>query len=350
MPRDKWPSDLLEWFLLNQRQMPWRSDPQPYFVWVSEVMLQQTQVVTVIPYFERFISRFPTPFALAKADLSEVLKLWEGLGYYSRARCLHRAMQEIVSSCEGVIPSDYEHLQTFPGMGPYCAAAVSSIAFDRPVPVVDGNVIRVFCRFFGVFEDSKSPAVRKELFSRLSEPIQTVRPSLFNQAMMELGALICTPKSPSCSSCPLSEACYAYQNQKIEQLPVVFKKPPTPHYDVVVGLFYNSDQQLLVVQRDLSKMLGGLWELPGGKVLPSLSLESSLSVLFQEKYGLTLSSVRFLSKVKHAYTHFKITVHAFEVSSNSCVSLKDPFQFVSLEAIHTLPFSKATLKIFLSIS
>ena len=204
-----WRDQLLNWFNEHQREMPWRSNPLPYNVWVSEIMLQQTQVDTVIPYFNRFLDRFPTVHDLAKAPQDDVLKLWEGLGYYSRARNLHKAAKHVSQELNGELPSDYEGLQTILGIGPYCAAAITSIAFGNPVPVVDGNVFRVFTRFWGIYEDIKLPTTRKMLFDRLTPEIQHVNPSSFNQGIMELGALVCSPKQPKCSSCPLSSDCFA---------------------------------------------------------------------------------------------------------------------------------------------
>ncbi|MBT5855806.1 A/G-specific adenine glycosylase, partial [bacterium] len=206
----KWVSELLAWFNSEQRDMPWRDDVQPYKTLVSEVMLQQTQVVTVIPYFNRFIDAFPTIQELANADLQQVLKLWEGLGYYSRARNLQKAAKFVCEDLQGVFPSTYKALMELPGVGPYIAAAIISIAFDTPVPVVDGNVLRVFTRYWGIDDDIRDAKVRKTLFDRLTPYIESSRdPSSFNQGIMELGALICSPKSPDCSVCPIREECYA---------------------------------------------------------------------------------------------------------------------------------------------
>jgi A/G-specific adenine glycosylase len=206
---------LLEWFIKNQRPMPWRDDPQPYYVWLSEVMLQQTQVETVIPYFQRFVQAFPDVQALAAAEQQTVLKRWEGLGYYARARHLHKAAQAVVEQYNGELPQNVHDLQKLPGFGPYTAAAVSSIAFDQPVPVVDGNVLRVGCRFWGIATDIRHPRARTELQSRLQPFVSAMSPGVFNQALMELGALICRPQSPRCHGCPLAADCVAYQNRRV---------------------------------------------------------------------------------------------------------------------------------------
>lgn len=257
-------SDLLEWFGRNQREMPWRTHRDPYWVWVSEAMLQQTQVATVIPYFLRFIDQFPSVEVLASAELQSVLKAWEGLGYYSRARNLHRAAQTIVSDYGGNLPSDYAQLQTLPGFGPYIAAAVASIAFEVPVPVVDGNVLRVFARYWGIEEDIRNSKVRNVVFDRLRLPISTVQPSQFNQAIMELGALVCTPKNPDCTACPLSRSCYGHTHDQVDRLPYKSTKPPVPHHVIGVGVIRKSGK-VLIGRRKESQMLGGLWEFPGGK-------------------------------------------------------------------------------------
>ena len=186
-------------------------------------MLQQTQVDTVIPYFNRFVARFPTVEDLAKADLQDVLKLWEGLGYYSRARNLHKAAQFD-------LPADYDELQKLPGIGPYCAAAIASIAFGQPVPVVDGNVLRVFARFWGIFDDIRKTKVRNVLFEKLKPFIAEENPSDFNQAIMEIGALICKPKSPKCAECPLNTDCFAHNANQTDKLPFKSASKPVPHY------------------------------------------------------------------------------------------------------------------------
>ncbi len=347
MPANFWPHVLISWFKTHQREMPWRSDPQPYYVWLSEVMLQQTQVVTVIPYFHRFLAQFPTVEALANSELEPVLKLWEGLGYYSRARNLHKAAQQVMRLHGGVIPSDYVTLQTLSGLGPYSAAAVASIAFGDSVPVVDGNVIRVFCRFWGISDDSRSPRVRTLLFDRLKSYISAVNASYFNQAMMELGALVCTPKSPRCLDCPLSSDCVAYQDNRTETLPYTPKKPKVPHYAVSVG-FCLHDASFLILKRKEKGMLGGLWELPGGKVLEGESFSEAMVREFREKTGLSVVSDYLCGAIRHAYTHYKITVYVFECHLDSDVlpPSTDTLKWIPKQDISLYPFSKGTLKAF----
>ncbi len=344
-----WVNRLLAWFEDNQREMPWRSNSLPYYVWVSEMMLQQTQVSTVIPYFNRFIHRFPTLEILAQSDQQDVLKQWEGLGYYSRARNLHKAAQYITNKLSNKVPSTYEKLQELPGVGPYIAAAVASIAFEVPVPVVDGNVLRVFSRFWGVFDDIRHSKVRTKLFDRLTPIVQSVkRPSQFNQAIMELGALVCTPtKSPHCNHCPISSACYANAHHKQAELPYKSKSKPTPHYDIAVGVIRKGDT-ILIGKRKQDQMLGGLWEFPGGKQTDKEPLEATVLREVKEETGLEVKINKKITSVKHAYTHFKITLHAYDcryVSGKAMAYTTDDIRWVSLDELEKYPFPKANSKL-----
>ena len=345
---DAWVKSLLEWFNTHQRAMPWRSNPQPYLVWVSEIMLQQTQVDTVIPYFERFVSTFPTVESLASADQEDVLKLWEGLGYYSRARNLHKAAKLIVSDYDGQLPSDYKAMQKIPGIGPYCAAAIGSIAFGVKVPVVDGNVLRVFARFWGIEDDIANPKTRQILFDRLMPFIQPAPPSEFNQGIMELGALICTPKSPKCTECPLQRSCYANFNNEQSNLPVKTKKAPTPHYTIGIGVILKG-RQILIAKRKEDQMLGGLWEFPGGKKKETETIEETVLREVKEETTLSVALLEPIAVVNHAYTHFKITMHAYLCEYLSGIEKplsSDKLEWIDLNDLETRPFPTANKKIF----
>ncbi len=336
-------SKLLNWYNTNKREMPWRSDPVPYKVWISEMMLQQTQVDTVIPYFLRFHEAFPTLKDLAEAPQEAVLKLWEGLGYYSRARNLHKAAQFIHKELNGVFPNTYEQLQTLPGIGPYCSAAIASIAFNEPVPVVDGNVLRVFTRFWGIFEDIRQPKVRVLLFEKLKPYVAAAKPSDFNQAIMELGALICKPKTPKCTECPFQDDCVAFQTSTVDQLPVKAKSPKVPHYTIAVGIIWH-ENQILIGKRKEDQMLGGLWEFPGGKQKENETLENTVKREILEETGLTVSVGDEIAVVKHAYSHFKITMHAFNcryVSGEAMPKTTDELRFVNVKDLNRYPFPKA---------
>lgn len=342
-----WVDRLLDWFGQHQREMPWRSQPEPYFVWVSEMMLQQTQVDTVIGYFNRFIQRFPTVEDLAQAELQDVLKLWEGLGYYSRARNLHKAAQKVVDQFSGNLPSDYATLQTLPGLGPYCAAAITSIAFGNPVPVVDGNVLRVFSRFWAIEEDILLPKVRKQIFEALIPFIAQTDPSQFNQGIMELGALVCKPTVPLCDQCPLQPDCKAYRENKVRLLPIKAKKAPVPHYTIAVGVIWK-EGHILVAKRKETQMLGGLWEFPGGKNKPGETLEQTVSREIEEETGLKVNVGKLYTKVNHAYTHFKITLYAFRcdyVAGVASPHTSDELRWILPETLHHLPFPTANKKI-----
>jgi len=339
--------ELLDWFLHHQREMPWRSNPIPYWVWISEAMLQQTQVATVIPYFHRFIQRFPTVDSLAGADLQDILKMWEGLGYYSRARNLHRAAISIMTQFNGQIPDDYVTLQTLPGFGPYIAAAVVSIAFEKAVPVVDGNVLRVFSRYWAIADDISAGRTRSAIFSRLVPVIQHVRPSQFNQAIMELGALYCTPKSPACPKCPVRSGCEANATQQVDRFPVKAKKAAVPHFTIGVGVIWHGGR-LLVTRRKEDQMLGGLWEFPGGKQLPGEGIVDTIRREITEELDISVTVGDPIQVVKHAYSHFKITMIAHHCTfDHGDIKLKSAsaMKWVWPHELREFPFPKANTKI-----
>ena len=307
-----WVSALLGWFAERKRDMPWRRDrPRPYAVWVSEIMLQQTQVATVIPYFRRFMMRFPTIARLAKAELQDVLKAWEGLGYYSRARNLHQAARELAARRGGRIPRTAAGLQELPGIGAYTAAAIASICFREAVPVLDGNVLRVFTRFLGIAEVSNSPRVRRKILDFLAAHIPQSAPGDFNQAMMELGATVCRPRKPECGACPLARGCVALKTRRTEVLPVRPKARKTPEVEVAVGIVRKKGR-VLIARRPADRMLGGLWEFPGGKRKRGESLSETVRREFREETGLRVRVGRKLCLVRHAYSHFRIRLHVFE--------------------------------------
>ena len=347
MSREAWTQPLLDWYQRSAREMPWRSNPLPYHVWVSEIMLQQTQVDTVTPYFHRFIKRFPTVQSLALADLQAVLTVWEGLGYYSRARNLHRAAKQLLQDFGGEIPSHYDILQLLPGVGAYTAAAISSIAFNRPVPVVDGNVLRVFSRFWGIQTDIRQPSVRKEIFNRLGPVISQANPRDFNQAIMELGALLCKPKEPRCPECPLQTECTAFKMNLTKQIPYKSKSKPLPHYHIAVGIVWKGNR-LLIAKRRENQMLGGLWEFPGGKCKPSEALESAVKREISEETDIEVVVDKLYTVVNQSYTHFKITLHAYKcfyLRGEAKPLVADDIKWVSLEEIVSYPFPKANKKV-----
>jgi A/G-specific adenine glycosylase len=334
---------LTAWFDVHQRTMPWRSDPTPYRVWISEIMLQQTQVDTVIPYFDRFLERFPDINALATADQQDVLKGWEGLGYYSRARNLHKAAKIVADELNGEIPNNYDDLLKLPGLGPYTAAAVASIAFDEHVPVVDGNVLRVFARFRGVDDDIAQQRVRREFAEWLQPHVNDADPSTFNQAIMELGALVCRPRNPTCLTCPLRDDCTALTDGRVDELPVKTKKAKPPHHPMT-ALAVSDDGRFLIRRRPEDGFLGGLWEIPSIRLADSESAESANQRLANE-LGVEIYELRKFGEVKHAYSHFSITVAGHQACPSHPPDETESLKWVDFDEADTYPFDKASLKL-----
>ena len=290
--------------------MPWRSRPTPYRVWVSEIMLQQTQVQTVIPYFKRFVRRFPSVRRLARADLQDVLKAWEGLGYYGRARNLHAAARIVDGQRSGRLPRSVRELLKLPGVGNYTAAAIASICFDVPVPAVDGNVVRVATRLWGIADNPRQTSTRASIVLKLASCITPRHPGDFNQAMMELGALVCRPRNPQCQACPLRLTCVARQSSRVNEIPARSERTRIPHYEVAVGIVVKRGQ-VLIARRLAGEMLGGLWEFPGGKCLSGERLAETVGRKVKEETSLLVRVGDEFSVVHHAYSHLTITLHAF---------------------------------------
>lgn len=310
-------SFLIDWWEKNQAFLPWRTAaPDPYQVWVSEIMAQQTQLQTVIPYFERWLNRFPTVQHLAQASVDEVLKLWEGLGYYSRARNLHQAAQTVVNEWGGEWPHTAGEWQKLKGVGAYTAAAISSICFNEPVAVVDGNVVRVLSRLFDLPDDVTQTPTKKKIAQLAQSLLPAGRPGAFNQALMELGQQICTPRQPACHLCPIATLCQAKQHGTQLERPVKPARQKTPHFEVAAGVIWEKEVgrgRFLIAQRPLEGLLGGLWEFPGGKQEPGETLAETLVREIAEELALTITvpDPRPFVQVAHAYTHFRITLHTF---------------------------------------
>ncbi len=349
---DAFRQSLPDWFDGVHRPMPWREPGadgrrDPYRVWVSEVMLQQTRVDTATPYFERFVERFPTAADLAGADLDEVLKLWEGLGYYSRARNLHRAAQAVVQEHGGAVPSDEAAFRALPGVGPYTAAAVLSLAFDVPLGVLDGNVIRVLARVFAVDADARSGKVRSALQDLATALLDRQRPGRWNESVMELGATVCTPRSPDCPRCPLRGVCQALALGTPEAFPVVSKRKAVPHHTIAVGLVMDNGR-VLIQRRPESAMLGGLWEFPGGNQEPGEALEATCAREIREELGIEVAVEAPVARVEHAYSHFRITMHAFRcrlVSGTPETETGEPWTWAPIEALDDYAFPRANRRV-----
>jgi A/G-specific adenine glycosylase len=314
-------SCLLDWYAEHARQLPWRGHADPYFVWVSEIMLQQTRVETVIPYFLHWIERFPIVQSLADASEQEVLSAWEGLGYYSRARSLHKAAQIIVKEFASQLPQDVDQLRRLPGIGRYTAGAIASIAFGKDEPALDGNIRRVLARLFNVSEPARSPVGEQRLWELAQTHLPAGQAGNYNQALMDLGAMLCTPRAPNCVNCPLAHLCQAFALGVQEERPVMDKKKPIPHYTVTAAVIQQptSPQQdyplqelpVLLARRPSHGLLGGLWEFPGGKLQDGEDLPTCLRREICEELGVDISVGEAFGIYKHAFTHFRITLHAF---------------------------------------
>jgi A/G-specific adenine glycosylase len=337
---------LLRWYRAHRRDLPWRRSRDPYAIWISESMLQQTRVETVIPYYERFLARFPDARTLADADLDDVLEEWTGLGYYSRARNLHRAAAQLVRDHDGRLPDDPDALRALPGVGRYTAGALASIAFDRPEPIVDGNVARVLARVRDIHEDVRSAPVVKRLWQEAAELADGPSPGDLNQALMELGATVCTPRRPRCSECPLRRHCAARRVGDPETLPVKAPKPPPRPMLAVAGRVVKRGR-LLAVQRPPRGLLGGMWELPGGEPLPGEDPATAMVRTLRERTGLSVPGVDALGQVEHVFTHRHLTLHVFACKPpEGRVRLEgfDRHRWVSQRAFAALPQGGATRK------
>ena len=305
---NKLPTKLLRWYKLNARTLPWRGHADAYAVWVSEIMLQQTRVDTVIPYFERWLARFPNVESLARAEERNVLNLWEGLGYYSRARNLHKAAKVVVEKFDGQLPRSVDALRTLPGIGRYTAGAITSMAFGLDEPVLDGNLRRVYARLFNVNSVADSPEGEKLFWKIATDNLPKGRAGDYNQALMDLGATICVPKNPRCAICPLVGECAAQKLGLQESRPVLKVKAVVPQYVQVAAVILKRGRVLLA-KRPSRGLLGGLWEFPNARVTgdPARMLKKAI----RSGTRLTVRVEAELGVIQHAYTHFKVTVHAY---------------------------------------
>jgi len=301
---------LLAWYARHRRRLPWRDSRDPYRIWVSEVMLQQTQVKTALPYYQRFVRQYPTLRRLAGADLQAVLKLWEGLGYYARARNLHSAAASLVEGGGGRVPDRWEEFRRLPGVGDYIAAAVLSIAFGRPYAVVDGNVKRVLARLLAMKAPANAASSHKIFQGQADRLLDRRRPGDFNQALMELGALVCTPKAPNCRICPLNRLCTACRRGTVALYPRRVASRSIPQVQIAVGVVCKNGR-LLITQRPVPGLLGGLWEFPGGKLHAGEPPAAACAREIKEEVNLAVKIERPLAQVRHAYSHFRVHLHVF---------------------------------------
>lgn len=364
---------LLHWYSRNGRDLPWRRTRDPYRIWVSEVMLQQTRVETVIPYYRNFLKQFPTLKSLAMAPRSQVMKTWEGMGYYSRVRNLHEAAKRLSggnsrqhseaansrqhSEHRGKVPDTNEELIRLPGIGRTTAGAILSFAYRRDFPILDGNVKRVLSRVFRIEKDPVDPKAQKELWKLSESLIPMKKGYLFNQAIMELGATVCLPKNPSCPNCCLSRICLAKRYNLQSALPMKATRNPLPHYDIAAGIIWKRmhrqgclwhNEKILITLRPEKGLLGGLWEFPGGKKEKGESLEECLKREVREELGIQVKVKEPFMSVKHAYTHYKITLHTFhcEYLTGKPTPLRfEDWRWVSLKDLSCYAFPSANRKI-----
>lgn len=354
---------LVAWHTAHQRDLAWRYAPpgrrDPYRVWISEIMAQQTRVETAGAYYARWMAAFPTVEDLADADLQEVLKLWEGLGYYARARNLHKAAQIVVAEHEGKLPSDRNALLALPGIGEYTAGAILSMAFNQPEPALDGNVKRVLSRLADIDRPITDRAVLKTLWSlarALVEAAPANQAGACNEAIMELGALVCTPTNPRCLICPVAQSCQAAANGVQQERPVMPPRRSTPHYDVSAGVIWQGGRftsPLLIAQRPQDGMLGGLWEFPGGKrEKQDATLADCLKREIDEELAIEIAVEEEITAIRHAYTHFRITLYAFharhiggEPQAIGC----DAWRWATLDELSDYPFPVTDQKIIAAL-
>jgi A/G-specific adenine glycosylase len=351
-------SGLLEaWYAGVYRRLPWRETKDAYALWLSEIMLQQTQVATVLPYYAKFLALFPTIETLAIAPEQQVLKAWEGLGYYARARNLQKAAQQMMSLHGGVFPDTLDAVVALAGIGRSTAGAILTFAYGQKHPLLDGNVKRVISRLFDFEQDIAKASSQAQLWA-WSEAL--LAPSTdaftFNQAIMELGATVCTPKQPNCLLCPVRDLCSAQTNGTQAQRPVKAKKAPIPHKHIGVGVLKNRLGEYFVQQRPTEGLLANFWEFPGGKQEPNEPIEQTVVREWQEELGFTVQIVEHLLNVDHAYTHFKVTLHTFlcelvdadpdeDRPNPPLMTAAQAVQWATLSQLEQLPFPKANIDI-----
>ncbi|MFC1523780.1 A/G-specific adenine glycosylase [Thermodesulfobacteriota bacterium] len=300
---------LLRWFQGNSRDLPWRRSYSPYHIWVSEIMLQQTQMDRVVDYFNRWITRFPDIEILARASEQDVLKQWEGLGYYSRAKNIHKAAR-ILTMQAGRLPMEHHELLKLPGIGKYTAGAIMSLAYNREYPIVDGNIERVFSRVFNIDTPVKDPESRALIWRKAEELIPTGQARFFNQALMELGALICTPRQTKCPECPVRDHCTSFKLGIVDERPVPGKSTQTIRIKMATGILIHQGR-MFIQKRPEHGIWANLWEFPGGRLEKGESPEQALVREFLEETELAISGLKKIKTIQHSFTRYRVTLHCF---------------------------------------
>lgn len=335
-------SALLDWFARHKRDLPWRRTYAPYHVWISEIMLQQTQMERGVEYFKRWLERFPDVHSLADAGEDEVLKLWEGLGYYSRARNLHKAARMVRDRHHGRLPATPEELQALPGIGPYTARAIASIAFEADVCVIDANVERVMSRLFNIESPVKSRQTQEEIGRHCARLLPKGNARAFNQALMEFGSLLCSPKKPSCPACPIADSCQAWAEGVQEERPTT-AKPLSPIYLTMATGVLIHDGRILTQKRMPDDIWANLWEFPGGIVEEGETPQQAVIREYLEETGLAVNHPMPIASFKHSYTRYRVTLHAFTVTlisdpSDMVLSAAQDHRWARWSEIKTLAF------------
>ncbi len=342
----KFSSQLLTWYARHKRVLPWRDVPNPYHIWVSEIMLQQTQVETVTPYYQRWLARFPTVQALAEAPLNDVLAVWEGLGYYSRARNLQRAAQTVAAEHGGVLPKTVADLLKLPGIGRYTAGAIASMAFGVDAPVLDGNVKRVLARVFNIQSEVKSSGGIKELWTMAESLVPHGRAGDYNQALMDLGATVCTPRAPACERCPVRALCVARRRGVQLQRPVKSARRARPERVYAAAIIYKQ-RRVLLSQRPADELLGGLWAFPAAECGLGEGMSHHLRQALRQDWGLEVTVGPQQHTLRHGFTHFKLILHVFvcQWRAGRVKRGSGPRRWVRLAELEAYPMGKTDRQI-----
>jgi len=335
---------LLVWYRRARRQLPWREAPTPYNTWVAELMLQQTQVLTVVPYFERFVARFPDVDALADATEEQVLALWSGLGYYRRARALREGARRIVADRGGRFPEDVDGWMALPGIGRYTAGAIVSIALGKRAPILDGNVMRVLTRWFAISGDPRRGATNTTLWRLAEEILPSRSVAEYNQALMELGALICLPRQPRCSLCPVRSDCIAHERGLVDVLPELSVRPASVQVAMAAAVVRERGR-FLMFQRKREELMKDLWEFPGGECRAGETPESAIVREARERYGLGLRRLDAIATVRHNVMNRRIELHAFAAARLGSPPFDAPHRWVRREDLGGIPVSSVVPKI-----
>lgn len=345
---------LLSWFAANQRNLPWRESYDPYHIWISEIMGQQTQMDRVVQYFQRWLKLFPDVNAVAEARQLHILKAWEGLGYYSRARNIQKTARILVREYSGLIPADMKQLLHLPGIGPYTAAAILSIAYNKPVPLLDANVERVFSRLLDLEQSVKLATVRKQLHLVAEDLLPKQKARQFNQALMEFGALVCRPKSPDCVHCPLTDLCRARQHGTVSRRPLVVNKVDRVEIIMACGVIYSGDR-IYIQQRLADDVWGGLWEFPGGRLKEGESPEEAACREIYEETEFSISRLQPLATVTHHYSRYRVTLHGFVCRLQSTLDkpilhAASQYRWLPLSGLSDFPFPAGHRQLLARIS